>query len=123
AFDVSLESPNIAKRFTGDEFNQSLLLGARLIEYRVRFVTVTYNGWDTHTENFPGHARLLPALDHGLSALIGVLRDKGLLERTLVVAMGEFGRTPAINVNAGRDHYPRVNCALLAGGGVQAGQI
>ena len=123
AFDVSREPESIRNRFANNELGQSLLLSARLIEYGVRFITVTNQGWDTHTDNFTGHKRLLGPLDAGLSALMPTLRDKGLLERTLVVVMGEFGRTPKINENTGRDHYPRVNWALLAGGGVRTGQI
>lgn len=123
AFDVARESDAIQKRFSDDEFNQGLLLGCRLIEFGVPFVTVTYAGWDTHTDNFNGHRRLLPALDNGLDAVLATLDSKGLLARTLVVVMGEFGRTPKINVNAGRDHYPRVNWCLMAGGGVQPGRL
>ncbi len=123
AFDVEREPESIRKQFTADEFNQSLLLAGRLIEFGVRFVTVTYAGWDTHTENFTGHKNLLPALDNGLPAIVETLSLKGLLDRTLVVAMGEFGRTPKINVNTGRDHYPRVNWCLMGGGGVQPGQL
>lgn len=123
AFDVARESESIRARFTDDEFNQGLLLGCRLIEFGIPFVTVTYAGWDTHTDNFNGHRRLFPALDNGLDAMLATLRGKGLLDRTLVVVMGEFGRTPKINVNAGRDHYPRVNWCLMAGGGVQAARL
>ncbi len=123
AFDVSQESQKIQDRFTPDEFNQSLLLACRLLEFGVRFVTVTNAGWDTHLDNFKGHQRLLAPLDHGLTALWETLSSKGLLERTLVVIMGEFGRTPKINVNVGRDHWPRANWCLLAGGGVKTGQL
>lgn len=123
AFDVTLESDAVQKRFTGDELNQSLLLACRLIEFGVPFITVTNAGWDTHTDNFSGHKRLIPALDNALVATIETLKEKGLLERTLVIAMGEFGRTPKINENTGRDHYPRVNWSLFAGGGVQPGQL
>lgn len=123
AFDVSLESPNIRKLFAPDELGQSMLLAARLVGFGVKFVTVTNAGWDTHLDNFTGHKRLIPPLDAGLAALVTALKEKGQLERTLIVCMGEFGRTPKINENAGRDHYPRVNWALLAGGGVKAGQI
>lgn len=123
AFDVGREPASISKRFTADEFNQSLFLAGRLIEHGVRFVTVTYQGWDTHTDNFKGHQRLLGPLDNGLPAVIAALKEKGLLDRTLVVAMGEFGRTPKINQNVGRDHYPRVNWCLAAGGGVRSGQL
>lgn len=123
AFDTSLEPESITKRFGADEFSQGMLLACRLIEFGVPFITVTFSGWDTHTDNFTGHARLLPQLDAGLPAALQTLEEKGLLDRTLVVVMGEFGRTPKINVNAGRDHYPRVNWALLAGGGTGRGQI
>lgn len=123
AFDVTQESEAARGRFTDDEFNQSLLLACRLIEFGVPFITVSNAGWDTHTDNFAGHKRLIPPLDNGLAATIETLADKGLLERTLIVAMGEFGRTPKINVNAGRDHYPRVNWSVFAGGGVRPGQL
>jgi len=123
AFDVGLETESIQKRFTDDEFNQGLLLGCRLIEFGVPFVTVTYQGWDTHLNNFSGHRKLLSPLDNGLDAMLTTLKSKGLLDRTLVIVMGEFGRTPKINPNAGRDHYPRVNWCLMAGGGVQPGRL
>ncbi len=123
AFDVAREPDSIRKRFSNDELNQGLLLACRLVEYGVRFITVTNPGWDTHLKNFVGHRRLLGPLDNALPATLETLQDKGLLERTLVVAMGEFGRTPKINENAGRDHYPRVNWCLMAGGGVSAGNL
>ena len=123
AFRVDQEPESIRNRFTGDELNQSLLLACRLIENGVRFVTVTNAGWDTHTDNFNGHKRLLGPLDNGLGALLATLSEKGLLQRTLVIVMGEFGRTPKINENTGRDHYPRANWCLMAGGGVRAGQL
>ena len=123
AFDVNREAESIRKLFGPSEFEQSLLLGCRLIEFGVPFVTVTYQGWDTHLNNFAGHKRLLGPLDAGLPAAIEMLTSKGLLDRTLVVTMGEFGRTPKINQNVGRDHYPRVNWSLLTGGGVKPGQL
>ncbi len=123
AFDTSREPESISKLFGTDDFSQGMLLACRLIEYKVPFVTVTFSGWDTHTDNFTGHARLLPQLDAGLPAALQTLESKGLLDRTLVVVMGEFGRTPKINENVGRDHYPRVNWSLMAGGGVKPGQI
>ena len=123
AFDVSLEPESIRSLFAVDDVGQSLLLAVRLIESGVRFVTVTNQGWDTHLDNFAGHKRLMPPLDKGFTAALTALRDKGLLERTLVVVMGEFGRTPKINQNVGRDHYPRANCCIMAGGGTEPGQL
>jgi len=119
AFDTSLESKSVQDRFTPDEFNQSLLLACRLLKFGVRFITVTNAGWDTHTDNFKGHSRLLGPLDNAVPAAIETLSESGLLDRTLVVVMGEFGRTPKINQNRGRDHYPRANWCLMAGAGVQ----
>lgn len=123
AFDVAREPESVQKLFAPDELNQSLLLACRLIEFGVPFITVTNQGWDTHLDNFRGHKRLLGPLDPALSAIVEVLSSKGLLERTLVVVMGEFGRTPKINANTGRDHYPRANWCLMTGGGVQPGQL
>ncbi len=124
AFDVSREPESIQKLFAPDEFSQSLLLSCRLIEYGVKFVTVTNQGWDTHFDNFVNlKNKLLPPFDHGMHALVTAMTEKGLLDRTLVVCMGEFGRTPKINVHTGRDHYPRVNWSLLTGGGVKTAQI
>lgn len=123
AFDVSLEPESIRNLFAADELGQGLLLATRLIEFDVPFVTVTSQGWDTHLDNFSGHRRLIPPLDKALAATLATLESKGLLERTLVVVMGEFGRTPKVNQNQGRDHYPRVNWCLLAGGGVREGQL
>ena len=123
AFDVSQEPESIQKLFGANELEQSLLLATRLIEKGVSFVTVTNQGWDTHLDNFVGHRRLMPPLDSGLTAAVTALKEKGLLERTLVVAMGEFGRTPKINQNVGRDHYPAANWCVLAGGGVRKAQL
>ena len=123
AFDVSREPESIRNLFAADDFGQSMLLAIRLVESGVKFITVTNAGWDTHTDNFVGHKRLIPALDNAITATLTALQSKGLLERTLVVIMGEFGRTPKINQNVGRDHYPRVNWSLLTGGGVRPGQL
>ena len=92
AFDVRKEPESLQKLFAADELNQSLLLSCRLIEFGVPFVTVTNQGWDTHLDNFTGHKRLLQPLDAALPATLAMLEAKGLLERTLVVVMGEFGR-------------------------------
>ena len=124
AFDVSKESPNILKLFGTDEGSQSTLLATRLVEHGVRFVTVVLNRWDSHVDIFRSmRADLCPQFDNGISGLILALEAKGLLERTLVVATGEFGRTPTINKNAGRDHWPRAMWTLMAGGGTRASNL
>src|SRR5262249_38954184 len=98
-------------------------LARRLVESGVTFVEVRSNGWDTHQENFTNVANKAKEVDPAMAALIGDLKQRGLLEKTLVVWMGEFGRTPKINPNKGRDHYPRVFNAAVAGGGIRGGQV
>ncbi|MBM83421.1 MAG: hypothetical protein CMJ78_22920 [Planctomycetaceae bacterium] len=123
AFDVSKEAEEFQKLYDDSEFGQGVLLATRLISFGIPFVTVSHAGWDTHLDNFKGHRRLVPQMDSALTSAIAGLEAKGLLERTLVVCMGEFGRTPKVNQNVGRDHYPRVNWSVLAGGGIKPGQI
>lgn len=124
AFDVSRESPDIASRFGSSPFGQSCLLATRLIEAGVRFTTVTFGGWDMHQNIFPNLKDIrLPSLDDGLSGLFHALSVKGMLSSTIVLVAGEFGRTPKINKNAGRDHWPRAMFSLLAGGGIKGGQV
>lgn len=124
AFDLARESMSMTGLFGGDPFSQSCLLATRLVEAGVRFVTVNLTGWDTHTDNFGQlKNRMLPTLDAGLSGLLNALREKGLLDSTLVFVTGEFGRTPVINPRAGRDHWPRAMCCLLAGGGIVGGRV
>ncbi len=124
AFDTSREPASIAAEFGGSRFGQSCLLSMRLIEAGVRFSTVTFSGWDTHTGNFKKcKDSLLPAFDQGLSALLRNLDQRGLLESTAVLVTGEFGRTPKINAKAGRDHWPRAFSVLMAGGGIRGGQV
>jgi uncharacterized protein (DUF1501 family) len=124
AFDVSREKPDVAAPFGESKFGQSCLLAARLIEAGVRFVTISFGGWDTHANNFRAcKDNLLPQLDQGLAALLTTLAAKGLLESTVVYVTGEFGRTPKVNARAGRDHWPRAMFGLLAGGGVKGGQV
>jgi hypothetical protein len=124
AFDLKKESAGIVGLFGNDPFSQSCLLATRLIHAGVRFVTINFGGWDTHTDNFKTlKDKNLPTLDSGVSGLFLALHAKGLLESTTVFVTGEFGRTPKINPRAGRDHWPRAMCCLLAGGGIQGGRV
>lgn len=124
AFDLSQEPERQADRFGRHEFGQSMLLTTRLIEAGVRFVTVLLEGWDTHQDNFNKLGReLLPQLDQSLSAMLDRLREQGMLDSTAVLVTGEFGRTPKVNKNAGRDHWARAMCALMAGGDARGGQV
>lgn len=124
AFDLRKEPESITKLFGADPFSQSCLLATRLVQSGVRFVTVNHGGWDTHANNFDTlKSKILPPFDAGLSGLFLALHEKGMLESTTVFVTGEFGRTPKINKLAGRDHYPRSMFCLLAGGGIQGGQV
>jgi Protein of unknown function (DUF1501) len=124
AFDLTREPDREVDRFGRHEFGQSAMLATRLIEAGVRFVTVLLEGWDTHQDNFNTLGReLLPGLDQSFSAMLDRLEEQGLLESTSILVTGEFGRTPKVNNNAGRDHWSRAMCALMAGGSVRAGQV
>lgn len=125
AFDLNKEPTQLRARYGANSFGaQSLLLARRLVEAGARYVTVRVDGqWDSHKDNFTAHRSLLPPWDESLSALIEDLSQRGLLEKTLVVIGGEFGRTPRINKDAGRDHWPSVYTTALAGGGVKGGVI
>ena len=127
AFDLSKESDKTKDQYGKDSVGSSLLLARRLVEAGSRFVTAAgyhSTSWDTHSDNDRGHRdRLAPPLDRSLSALIDDLEARGLLETTLVVAMGEFGRTPFINPNLGRDHWPNCWSLALAGGGIKRGIV
>jgi hypothetical protein len=101
----------------------NFLLARRLIEAGVRCVTLSFSRWDWHNDNFKQGKRDFPMLDQALSALLEDLDHRGMLENVSVVVWGEFGRTPKINSSAGRDHWPQVSCALLAGGGMRHGQV
>lgn len=130
AFDLSREPGRTRERYGPGRLGTGCLLARRLVEAGSRFVTVVDAGWDTHQQiarelpdsRFPGSGKL-PALDRAYSALIADLEERGLLESTLVVLMGEFGRTPKLNALGGRDHWPRAGFACLAGGGVRGGQV
>lgn len=123
AFNLSEESAATRDRYGRTTFGQGCLLARRLVETGVTFVEVDLNGWDTHQNNFDATKRLGEQADAGLANLVKDLRERGRLDKTLVIWMGEFGRTPRINANNGRDHYPRAFSVALAGGGVKGGQV
>lgn len=123
AFDIERESTELRDRYGRNTFGQSCLLARRLVEGGVTFVTVNYGGWDHHSKIFENLDKKLPEFDRGFSALIGDMHDRGLLDETLVVCMGEFGRTPKINKDAGRDHWGPAASLLFAGAGVKPGQV
>lgn len=130
AFDLSREPSAVRQRYGNSRVGTGCLLARRLVEAGSRFVTVVDTGWDTHGQiarelpdsRFPGSGKL-PNLDRAYATLISDLGERGLLESTLVVLMGEFGRTPKLNSLGGRDHWPRAGFACLAGGGVQGGRL
>jgi len=133
ALDLKNEDPKILAAYgKGDEKNRDdggpklmehFLIARRLVEAGARCVTVAFSRWDHHGDNFGALRQDLPLLDQGISALIRDLHDRGLDKEVSVVVWGEFGRTPTINKDGGRDHWPRVSCAMLAGGGMRHGQV
>ncbi len=123
AFDLSREPANVRDSYGRSRFGQSCLLARRLIERGVPFVEATLGGWDTHDNNFNAVRKLCGPLDTAWSTLMNDLRGRGLLDSTLVVWMGEFGRTPIINPRNGRDHYPAAWSMVLGGGGIRGGQV
>lgn len=123
AFELGNETNKMRDTYQRNTFGQSCLLARRLVEAGVNFVTVSNGGWDNHNNIFSSLPGKLNAFDRTVATLIADLSERGLLESTMVVAMGEFGRTPIINRNGGRDHHSRVFSIMLAGGGVQGGQV
>ena len=124
AFDIDMESNKVRDLYGRNDFGQRLLLARRLSEVGVSFVTVYNGGWDHHTKIFQdGFKKKINTIDLGMSALINDLHERGQLDNTLVLLLGEFGRTPKINKDAGRDHWPHAMSVLVAGAGVPAGQI
>lgn len=124
AFDIALEPDRLRDEYGRHSLGQSLLMSRRLVEAGVRCVTIDHTNWDTHYDNFNVLKNdLLPQLDTGLPALLRDLHDRGLNQKTLVVVMGEFGRTPRVNKDAGRDHWGPSNCILLSGGGMRGGLV
>jgi uncharacterized protein (DUF1501 family) len=123
AFDLDAEPAALRETYGRTPFGQGCLMARRLIERGVTFVEVQSSGWDTHGNELPTLKKLIPPVDQGFAALVTDLKLRGLLENTLVIWMGEFGRMPQINLTAGRDHFPRAFNAALAGCGVKGGQV
>jgi hypothetical protein len=123
AFDLSKEKPELVQAYGDSAFGKGCLLARRLVERGVACVEVNLGGWDTHQDNFNRVAQNCKALDPGMGTLIRDLNEKGLLKNTLVLWMGEFGRTPKINANNGRDHFPKAWSIAMAGGGIQGGRV
>lgn len=123
AFDLSKEDDKIKEMYGKNAAGMRMLLCRRLVEAGVRFVTMTYGGWDMHQNIANGIKSSLPAFDQAFAALINDLDQRGLLDSTLVLVASEFGRTPKINPDAGRDHWPRVFSSVMAGGGIKRGMV
>jgi uncharacterized protein (DUF1501 family) len=123
AFDINKEDNKLREEYGKNTAGARLLLARRLVEAGVRFVTTTYGGWDMHNNIKGGMERQVPPLDQALAALVRDLDRRGMLDSTLVCVASEFGRTPKINGNAGRDHWPKVFSVLMAGGGIKRGMV
>jgi uncharacterized protein (DUF1501 family) len=123
AFNINAEPPAIRDEYGRNAAGQRLLLARRLVAAGVRFVSLTYGGWDMHSQIKGGMQGQLPAFDQGFATLIRDLDRTGLLDSTLIMVSSEFGRTPKINGTAGRDHWPKVFSVVLAGGGIKKGFI
>ena len=123
AFDISQEPDSVRNAYGRSKFGEGCLLARRLIEAGVAFVEVVLNGWDTHRNNESKIKSLTESLDPAFSTLIADLKDRGRLDDTLIVWMGDFGRTPRLGRQGGRDHYPRAWSTVLAGGGLKTGQV
>jgi uncharacterized protein DUF1501 len=123
AFDLNKESPKLRDEYGHNQAGQRFLLARRLVEAGVRLVTVTYSGWDFHSDIKRGFANSAPNFDVAYARLIRDLEERGLLDRTLVMVSSEFGRSPKINNTNGRDHYPRVFSVAMAGGGLKKGMV
>ncbi len=123
AFDLSQEPAKLREAYGAGNFASGCQMARRLVEHGVTFVEVVLNGWDTHQDVFTRTAELSGQVDGPMARLVKDLKDRGMLDKTLVVWMGEFGRTPRVNPRAGRDHYPKAFNAVVAGGGVRGGQV
>ena len=134
AFDISQEDPTLRDKYGRNSFGQSALLARRLVEAGVTFVTIHNGGWDHHWDLEQGMKSRLPSMDQSVAALISDLSDRGMLDRTMVLVMGEFGRSPRLNDGGnggpprsmgtpGRDHWGNVMSVLIGGGGIQGGRV
>lgn len=123
AFDINKEDAKLRDQYGRNAAGQRLLMARRLVEAGVRFVTLTYGGWDLHGSIVQGTKSQLPQLDQAFAALVNDLNSRGMLDKTLVMISSEFGRTPKINGTAGRDHWPKVFSVVLAGGGIKKGFV
>jgi len=123
AFDLEAEPSELRASYGEGDFAAGCMMARRLVEHGVTFVEVVSRGWDTHQDNFNRVGELTSQVDQPMATLITDLKQRGMLDNTLVVWMGEFGRSPKVNPRTGRDHYPKAFNAVLAGGGVQGGQV
>lgn len=123
AFDITLEDEGVREMYGDNSFGQGCLLARRMVQNDVRFVEVSLGGWDTHTDNFNSVQPRAAMLDQAVAALLGDLETAGILDSTVVVIATEFGRTPHINVNDGRDHFPKAFSGMIAGGGIKGGSV
>jgi Protein of unknown function (DUF1501) len=123
AFNIEAEDAALRDKYGRNTAGQRLLLARRLVEAGVRFVSLTYGGWDMHSQITAGFKNQMPPLDQALATLFEDLESRGLLERTMVMVSSEFGRTPKINPDGGRDHWPKVFSVLLGGGGIKGGMV
>lgn len=123
AFNIEAEEAAMRDRYGRNPAGQRLLLARRLVEAGARFVTLTYGGWDMHTQITSSFRNAMPPLDQALATLLQDLDERGMLNSTMVMVSSEFGRTPKINNDAGRDHWPKVFSVLMAGGGIKRGLI
>ncbi len=126
-FDLSQEKPELRERYGRNTFGQSCLMARRLVEKGVPYITINYKGWDTHKQHFQTMRRKLPEMDQGMAALLTDLKERGLLDSTIVWWSGEFGRTPKVQWeapwNGGRGHWGKVFCSVVAGGGFKGGHV
>ena len=122
-FDISQEPQSVRDRYGKTLFAEQVLAARRLVEAGTPFVKVSRAWWDSHGQNFETHLELVTELDHVMSTLLDDLEERGLLEDTLVITLGEFGRTPNINASLGRDHFARAWSASLSGCGIQGGAV